>query len=653
MSSLVNDPLFSSQWYLRNTGQSGGTPGTDLNLGNVWQNYTGQGVTVGVIDSGVQFSQPDLAANVLPNLSISAAPSGDGQPLLTSETHGTEVAGGQALADAATNGRGGLGTVVVFANGNDRLSGANGNAENWTNSLYTISVAAIDSNGRVTSYSTPGSNVLVGAPSLTITYADVPEDEAPSDPVADGGDDGADPNANYNQGNGGDASQTPAGEKKAEEGVNTQLIQGPGNSGGANPASVQPDALQEVSRSSGIVTTTIMGQGETETGAPNGNYAFDFGGTSAAAPEVSRVAALMLQANPNLGYRDVQDILAFSARNTDQAASWTINGATNWNGGGMHVNNDVGYGMVDAHAAVNLAETWTNQSTAANVDQVGGTAQNVPFPSQPYSMTSTQFLGEKAAGTWTLNVQDSSGQSAQLNNWQLVLLGDNPSTSQLPYVYTNEYSYSAAQDPSRTVLNDTSGDTVVNASPVTGNSIISTYPGSVSSIDNTKLTITPQTTVTAAYGGDGNDVLVGNRNNDEIYGGRGNDVLYAGPGNNTVDGGPGYNVAIIPDEMLQNDFTSVSGNDTLVTPFGTDTLKNINAVAFTDGVVPESFLPFSLGALSNPTSSQTTGVSGTGFLTNSGTGVISASQGLSSGVTTAYAVSDPLQNNQTSLLAQS
>jgi hypothetical protein len=44
MSSLVNDPLFSSQWYLRNTGQSGGTPGIDLDLGNVWQNYTGTGV---------------------------------------------------------------------------------------------------------------------------------------------------------------------------------------------------------------------------------------------------------------------------------------------------------------------------------------------------------------------------------------------------------------------------------------------------------------------------------------------------------------------------------------------------------------------------------------------------------------------------------
>lgn len=760
MSNIINDPLFFSQWYIRNTGQSGGTPGIDLNLGNVWQNYTGEGVTVGVIDSGVQFTQPDLAANVLPNLSISAAPTGDGQPRLTSETHGTEVAGeiaavanngigitgiapganlasvyldlnnsspeeeakqdnnyaaafkqaaahydvvnnswgsgnftsfndptdlvdaagGQALADAATNGRNGLGTVVVFANGNDRLKGANGNAENWTNSPYTISVAAIDDNGRVTSYSTPGSNILVGAPSGNILYADVPEDEAPGDPVADGGDDGADPNANYNQG-GGSALETPAGENKAEGGGNTLLTQGAGHSGGGNTTSVQPDALQEVGRTGGIVTTTLAGQGQTATGTPNGgDYSFDFSGTSAAAPEVSAVAALMLQANPNLGYRDVQDILALSARNTDKAALWTINGAGDWNGGGMHVNNDVGYGMVDAHAAVNLAETWTSQSTAANVLQVGGTAQvdqailvggsgvnssidvtspeqveraevilslndpqasnlnitltspsgtksvllttptsvdpsgnqaqAVPFPSQPYSMTSTQFLGENSTGTWTLNVQDLNGQSVQLNDWQLVLLGGAPSTSSMPDVFTNEYSYYAAQDPTRKVLNDPSGNAVINASPVTSDSVINLNAGTTSSIDKTPLTLTAQTTVNAAYGGDGNDLLYGNGTGDLLYGGRGNDVLYPGPGDNTLDGGPGFNVAIIPDDLLDNSFVNNGTNNAVVTPVGTDTISNISFLAFRDAIVPTSSLTFRPLAQTSARTGAALGVSG-------------------------------------------
>ena len=45
----------------------------------------------------------------------------------------------------------------------------------------------------------------------------------------------------------------------------------------------------------------------------------NFSGTSAAAPQVSGVVALMLEANPNLGWRDVQTILANSARHVGSA----------------------------------------------------------------------------------------------------------------------------------------------------------------------------------------------------------------------------------------------------------------------------------------------------------------------------------------------
>jgi subtilisin family serine protease len=62
-------------------------------------------------------------------------------------------------------------------------------------------------------------------------------------------------------------------------------------------------------------------------------------GTSVAAPLVSGVVALMLEANPNLGYRDVQTILALTARRVDPTyttpTTWDENAARNWNGGGM------------------------------------------------------------------------------------------------------------------------------------------------------------------------------------------------------------------------------------------------------------------------------------------------------------------------------
>lgn len=80
-------------------------------------------------------------------------------------------------------------------------------------------------------------------------------------------------------------------------------------------------------------------------------------GTSFATPIISGVIALMLEANPNLGYRDVQEILALSAKQiTDPNTTWQDNGATDWNGGAMHVSNDYGFGEVDALAAVNNEE---------------------------------------------------------------------------------------------------------------------------------------------------------------------------------------------------------------------------------------------------------------------------------------------------------
>lgn len=738
MSSPVNDPLFFQQWYIRNTGQSGGTPGIDLNLADVWKDYTGKGVIVGVFDQGIEFNHPDLARNVLPGLSLSAQPTGDGQPVLSSDNHGMnvageiaavsnngigltgiapdaslasvylaldhagdvpddyakgfeqaaahydvasnswgggvdafssfnnkeipeDVAGGKALEDAAVKGRNGLGTVVVFANGNDRLAGANGNSQNWSSSPYTIAVAAIDHNGRVVSYSTPGSNILVGAPSMNIIYADVDtdhdgipdSDEGGGDPVSDDG--GIAPEQNFVQGGGGnDPQQTPAGEALS-----------PGNSvAGDAPVRARPAMLEEVARVGGMVSTDLIGLGKTETGADGGNYSFDFGGTSAAAPEVSAVAALMLQANPKLGYRDVQDILALTARNTDKSAQWTINAAPNWNGGGMHVSNDVGYGLVDAHAAVRLAESWNSQSTASNVLKTSGIAQpvqaipeggagvtstitisspeqveraeailsinhplasdltisltspsgtksvllntpesvepsgaeaiRVPFPTEPFSMTSTQFLGEKSTGTWTLNVQDTgnNGQTGQLTDWQLVLWGKDASASSLPYVFTDEYSYYAAQDPKRTVLTDTSGSAVINASAVTTNSVINLAPGATSTIDKTSLTLSPLTTVKTVYAGDGNDLLAGNGNGDLLYGGRGDDTFYPGQGNNTLDGGPGFNVAYFPGDLLDNSWVHTSSGNVIVTPAGSDILRNISLLAFRDTLMPVSSLNF-------------------------------------------------------------
>ena len=90
----------------------------------------------------------------------------------------------------------------------------------------------------------------------------------------------------------------------------------------------------------------------------NNNYTNDFGGTSSAAPLASGIVAFMLQANPELGWRDVQHILVNSASKVDRnSTGWFTNAA------GKEFNHDYGFGRIDADAAVTLAKEWTNVST--------------------------------------------------------------------------------------------------------------------------------------------------------------------------------------------------------------------------------------------------------------------------------------------------
>jgi len=57
-----------SLWGLRNTGQSGGTAGADIDAVTAWDITTGSAsVVVGVIDTGIRFTHQDLAANMWVN----------------------------------------------------------------------------------------------------------------------------------------------------------------------------------------------------------------------------------------------------------------------------------------------------------------------------------------------------------------------------------------------------------------------------------------------------------------------------------------------------------------------------------------------------------------------------------------------------------
>ncbi len=63
-----NDPRYSTQWGLNNTGANGGVAGADIDAELAWNYNTGTGKTiVAVLDSGIDYNHPDLAANMWKN----------------------------------------------------------------------------------------------------------------------------------------------------------------------------------------------------------------------------------------------------------------------------------------------------------------------------------------------------------------------------------------------------------------------------------------------------------------------------------------------------------------------------------------------------------------------------------------------------------
>jgi thermitase len=65
--AFTNDPLFTQQWALKNFGQFGGLRGADMDVPAAWEHSTGAGVTVAILDTGVDASVDDLAGQVTGN----------------------------------------------------------------------------------------------------------------------------------------------------------------------------------------------------------------------------------------------------------------------------------------------------------------------------------------------------------------------------------------------------------------------------------------------------------------------------------------------------------------------------------------------------------------------------------------------------------
>jgi len=78
---IPNDPLFSEQWGLKNTGQINTTTNGDIEATNAWELYNySNSVKVAINDSGVDWKHPDLVDNIWQNIGEDA--NGDGVVLI-------------------------------------------------------------------------------------------------------------------------------------------------------------------------------------------------------------------------------------------------------------------------------------------------------------------------------------------------------------------------------------------------------------------------------------------------------------------------------------------------------------------------------------------------------------------------------------------
>lgn len=350
LRALPNDPLVTNQWHLKKTSAS--SAGTDVNIETIW-NYPsttgsrGAGIRVGVVDDGLQTAHPDLSANVdATNDKDWNGNDADPNPG-TGDDHGTACAGN--VAAKGNNGIGVSGTAPdATLVGMRLIAAATTDAQEAEAMYYLPQLIQIKSN----SWGPNDTGSTVEAPgALTI---------AALKNAAELGRGGKGNILLWAGGNGGDVSDNSNYDGYANS-IHTIAI-GATDSSGNRAYYSEPGAnLVVCAPSSGVLGITTVDRTGTN-GYESGDYTSTFGGTSSATPTAAGIVALMLEKNPNLGWRDVQEILIRSAAKIKPAdADWVTNPA------GFSFNHNFGAGLINATAAVNLSQSWSNLASQTNV----------------------------------------------------------------------------------------------------------------------------------------------------------------------------------------------------------------------------------------------------------------------------------------------
>ena len=454
MNNPTQEPLFSEQWHLMGSSSGGANVAAAWSLKNNSGSYVyGTDVHINIIDDGIGINHRDLSPNYIAASSYDYVGRDENPTPPLYDDHGTACAG-----VAAGYGHNGVGITGAAPNANisgQRLLGA-GTASNEAAALTrTLEAVDIYSN----SWGPADDGTLQPAP---------PEVLAALEDGVTNGRNGKGVIYTWAGGNGrySNDNSNYDGYANSRFVISVAAITNQGtyswySEPGANILVSSPSD----GGTDGITTTTT-----------NNRYRHDFGGTSSATPLVSGIVALMLEANSNLSWRDVQHILVNSSDVVDSNNSgWFTNGA------GHQFNHDYGYGRINAEAAVALSKSWdyvsdevshtSNINPGISIPDAGGgpiisqinftqdiTIETVEIPIESdhnragnltitltspegttailseggrrdgstldFKFSAKAFWGESSQGNWSLTITDeASSGTGDLNNWGLNIFG--------------------------------------------------------------------------------------------------------------------------------------------------------------------------------------------------------------------------------------
>lgn len=394
--AMPNDPFVPKQWHLKFASQSGAISGTDVNIDSAWSYPTagagrrGRGIYVGIVDDGLETAHPDLAGNV--DTAVDKDWNGnDADPNPgTGDDHGTACAGN--VAAVGNNGVGVSGTAPdAKLVGMRLISGVVSDSVEAEAMTYRSTGAAPIIHILSNSWGPNDDGMTLEGPgplalAALKTAAETGRGGKGSIITWAGGN-GLDVNDNSNYDGYANSIYTIA-----VGALDSQSRQAWYSEPGANlvicaPSSGDTPALgiTTVDRSGAVGYNSGTTAGEIS-GQPN--YTQTFGGTSSATPTVSGIIALMLEANPNLGWRDVQEILIRTAKKANPSdTDWKTPVAPD----NLNHNHKFGAGLIDATAAVTMAASWANLSTQLKrtVSQAG---LNVAIPNNNTTGITRDFV---------------------------------------------------------------------------------------------------------------------------------------------------------------------------------------------------------------------------------------------------------------------